>query len=252
MDRSQEQDTILQARVEEAVRQSVRTSTPHFIGFLDARQAQVAEQAAQQAGCRNYLLWGGHPEAERVFFGAFPDWQEPDVAEFPICGATAHYRACDVLTHRDFLGAFLATGISREVLGDFLLEAGRCVFYFRREVADFLFAQIAKIGRIGVKLSHTVEKPLPQMHHFQRLEAVIAAPRLDCVTAACTGLSRKKAADLIAADAVQVDHQSVHACAYTIKEGALLSIRGKGRFVIDSVSQPTKKGRLRLMGRKFI
>lgn len=73
MNRPQEQDAILQARVEEAVRQSARTSTPHFIGFLDARQAQVAEQAAQQAGCRNYLLWGGHPEAERVFFGAFPD-----------------------------------------------------------------------------------------------------------------------------------------------------------------------------------
>lgn len=252
MERAGELDEILRGRVADAIRLAERTSTPHFVGFLDAGQAQVARQAAERACCRSYLLWGGHAQAERVFFGAFPDWQEPDPAAFPLCGATARYRVSDELTHRDFLGSFLAAGLVREALGDFLLEPGRCVFYYRREIETFLFAQIAKIGRVGVKLSHTVEAPLPQMHRFQPFEAVVASARLDCLTAACAGLSREKAAALIAADGVQVDHRPVHACAYIVQEGALLSIHGKGRFVVDSVSLRTKKGRRRLVGRKFI
>ena len=244
-------DAVLQARIEDAAAAAERQNTPHFVGFLDERQASLAKRFAETCGA-NFLLWGGHPDAERVYFGAFPFWQEPDPDAFPLCGATAVWRKCDVLSHRDFLGAFLAAGINRETLGDFLLEEGRCVFYCRREVRDFLFAQVAKIGRVGVKLSPSVEEPLPALHHFAPIEAVIASPRLDCVVAACTGLGRDKAAALIDADAVQVNHSPVHAHAYTVPEGALLSIRGKGRFLIDSVSAQTKKGKRKLVGRKFI
>ena len=136
----------------------------------------LRKRAAQTSFCGAAI-----PMRSASILARFPFWQEPDPALFPICGATATWRKCDALSHRDFLGAFLAAGIGRETLGDFLLEEGRCVFYCRCEVRDFLFAQVAKIGRVGVKLSPSVEEPLPALHHFQPIEAVIASPRLDCV-----------------------------------------------------------------------
>lgn len=248
----QTEDEILRAKLRDAVRLARSGSGAHFVGFLDEHEAAVAEAFVQAEHFADYMLWGGFPEAERVCFGAFPEWMEPAGDAFPIETVTAAFRSCDSLSHRDFLGALIGAGITREVLGDILPEDGRCVFFLRSEMADFLLSQITKIGRVGVKLQRGVALPLPQAHHYQPFSTVIASARLDCVAAACTGLSREKAQVLLSSGAVQVDHVPVCDADFAVREGSLLSVRGKGRFRIDALSQPTKKGRLRLEGRKFI
>ncbi len=97
------------------------------------------------------LFWGGYPDAERVFFGAFPDFMEPDAKAFPIAALTAAFRRQDRLTHRDFLGALLHAGLERSSLGDILTEEGRAVIFCRREVSGFLCTQVEKIGGVGVQ-----------------------------------------------------------------------------------------------------
>ena len=69
------------------------------------------------------------------------------------------YRPCDVLTHRDFLGSFLAAGITRSAMGDILVGEGRSVLFVKDEVSGFLIEQISKIGRVGVRLSRGAEEP---------------------------------------------------------------------------------------------
>ncbi|MCH4239942.1 MAG: YlmH/Sll1252 family protein [Oscillospiraceae bacterium] len=242
----------LRARLRDAIRLVQKDSSTHFVGFLDEHQAAVAAQEAEKLYFSGSLLWGGFPEAERVCFGAFPEWMEPDGSAFPIQAVTASFRECDYLTHRDFLGALTGAGVRREVLGDILLEPGRCIFYVRSEMTDFLMQQVTKIGRVGVKLSIGAKEPLPPAHQYEPFSAVVAAARIDCVAAACVGLSREKARKLLAEGCIQIDHQPVTDADTAVRNGALLSVRGKGRYRIDSLSQPTKKGRLRLEGRKFI
>lgn len=246
------EDAVLRAKLRDAVRLARNGSGAHFVGFLNEHEASLAKTTAEAENFSAYMLWGGFPEAERVCFGAFPDWMEPLPEKFPIETVTVVHRSCDNLTHRDFLGALLGAGITREVLGDILLEAGRCVFFLRSEMADFLLTQVEKIGRVGVKLSVGAQFPLPPAHKYQSFSATVASERLDCVTAVCAGLSREKARGLLSSGAVQVDHVPACDADFTVREGALLSVRGKGRFRIDALSQPTKKGRLRLEGRKFI
>ncbi|WOC31324.1 MULTISPECIES: YlmH/Sll1252 family protein [Caproicibacterium] len=246
------EDTVLQAKIRDAVRLAQNGGGAHFVGFLDERGAALAKAAAAAERFSDYLLWGGFAEAERVCFGAFPTWMPPSAEAFPIQTVTADYRSCDKLTHRDFLGTLLAAGVSREVVGDILPEAGRCVFFLRRETADFLLTQIEKVGRVGVKFSMGARLPLPPAHTYAPFSATVASARLDCVAAACLGLSRGKTLELLRSGAVQVDHVSTVDADFPVHDGALLSVRGKGRFRIDAVSQPTAKGRLRLKGRKFI
>ncbi len=245
-------DAILEARLRDAVRLAQSGGRPRFVGFLDERQAEQANKIMRSLCVENYMLWGGHGGAERVVFGAFPDFLAPDAAAFPVAALTARYRRSDTLTHRDFLGALLSNGIERETLGDILVEEGRCVLFARSEISDFVITQTEKVGRVGVAVTQGAQEPLPEERRFEEFSSVVASARLDCVVAAAIGTSREKASELVRAGLVMLDHEANTSLSAPVSQGSKLSIRGKGRFVLDRIGPVTKKGRLSIAGRKYI
>lgn len=243
---------ILEARLRDAVRIAERKKRPHFVGFLDERGAALAKGLMRTLQFENYMLWGGFSGSERVVFGAFPEYMEPAETYFPVEAVTASYRKNDSLTHRDFLGALLHKGVERETLGDILVEEGRAVLFIRPEVSTFLLQQTEKIGRVGIRWQEGAWEPYPVAHSFEEHSAVVASPRLDCITSAAGGVSREKASEWIRAGLVSVNHVEILSLSAAVEEGDILSIRGKGRFVIDSLGPLTKKGRLGIAFRKYV
>ena len=243
--------TILLARIQDAVDLCDKRHKPQFIGFLDEKEQLYTEKITSQMGFKNYMFWGGHTSSERVVFGAFPDYIEPSDNLFPIQTITVTFRTCDQLSHRDFLGALLSLGIERETLGDFLIEDGRCVFFVREEISQFILMQVKKIGRVGVTLKEGAEFPLPMGRGFTEFSFVVASPRLDCVTAALVGYSREKSGAAIKAGLVTQNYQVAMTTSQKVDVGDKISIRGKGKFVLDRIGPMTKKGRLSIFGRKY-
>ncbi|HEX3017195.1 MAG TPA: YlmH/Sll1252 family protein [Caproicibacter sp.] len=246
------QDGLLEARITDAVRLAETGRRPRFVGFLDEHEAGQAAKLLEHGPQNGFLFWGGHPDAEHVVFGAFPEFIEPDAGIFPVAALTISYRLQDRLTHRDFLGALLHAGIERSSLGDILIEDGRAVVFCRQEISDFLCSQTEKIGGVGVRISQGFEEPLPAAHHFADFSAVVASSRLDCLVAAAARTSREKAAGMIRSQLVELNHEAVLSPSADVREGDILSVRGEGRFVIDRLGPVTKKGRLSIAGRKYI
>lgn len=244
-------DTVLEAKLNDCVRLAQNGGRPRFLGFLDEHGVALARRVMRGLCFQNYLLYGGHEDAERMIFGAFPDFMQPEESAFPIDAVTAQFRRCDSLSHRDFLGALLAQGIERETLGDLLVEEGRCVFFVRGEMTGYILAQVKKIGRVGVALRPGMEQPLPAAGRFEDFSAVVASARLDCIVAAAAGTSREKAAELIRAGMVLLDHVETESVSAPVAQGSLLSVRGKGRYVLDRIGPVTKKGRLSIAGRRY-
>jgi RNA-binding protein YlmH len=242
----------LETRLRDLMRLCACGARCRFSAFLDESEAFGARRFAKREQAGNVLLWGGYPGAERVMFGVFPDFMQPDGAKFPIDAVTAYFRRCDRLSHRDFLGALLHAGIARSALGDILVEEGRCVFFCRSEISNFLLLQITKIGGTGVRMTKGFEEPLPEAHHFKAWEAIVASARLDCATAAAVSTSRGKASAMIRSGLVQLNHEAVVSPSEEVGEGDILSVRGKGRFALDQVGPVTKKGRLIIRGRKYL
>ena len=245
-------DAVLEARLRDAERLAQSGGRPRFVGFLDERQAEYAKKIMSNLCCENYMLWGGYGGAERVVFGVFPDFAAPEEEAFPVAALTASFRRCDTLTHRDFLGALLANGIERETLGDILVEEGRCAIFARSEIADFILTQTEKVGRVGVSIKAGMQEPLPEGRRFEEFSTVVASARLDCIVAAAVGESREKSCELIRAGLVMLDHEVTTSVSAPVSQGSKLSIRGKGRFVLDRLGPVTKKGRLSIAGRKYI
>ncbi len=244
------EEFILNAKIDDAVRAS--KSGARFLGFLDPGQVMECIRYTKYNKDANFHFFGGYLDADRKYLAVYPDYYEADDLEFPITAISFTFRKQDKLSHRDFLGVLMAQGITRSSLGDILLEEGRAVIFIKSELADYVAANIEKIGRIGVKSSIGYLEPLPQLHKFKERSGVIASKRLDCLISAICNLSREKAANLIKSDMVFVNYKEQNQTSYLIDENDIISVRKHGKFIVDTIGPVTKKGRLSYRCREYI
>lgn len=228
-----------------------------FIGFLDPFEAAEAEKISRRLKAQDayedcsYAFYGGYSGAERVFLGVFPPYSEPENGEFPISAVNITWRFSE-LSHRDFLGAILALGIVRSKIGDILIGGGECTVFAERTVALFIAQNLKKVGNAGVRCEISSGDIVKREEHFKNIEKTVASSRLDCIVSALLGCSRSGASELITGGLVAVDFETGCDNTKEIDAGETVSIRGHGRFVIDKIGPPTKKGRLNLAARKYL
>lgn len=240
---------LLKDRLYDTVNISERTNKPKFLGFLSAEQRVFASNILEKLNC-SYEFYGGYDEAQRVMLGCFPDWVENP--EFPITAVTAEFRKADVLTHRDVLGSLMALGLKRETVGDILIEEGRVVIFVCSENADYIISQISKIGRVGVTLEKGFVHPLPKAGEMIEQSVTVASERLDCVVSALIGVSRNKALEKIEQSMVTVNSVVTEKATAKVTDGDIISVRSKGKFIIESIQDRTKKDRLILKYKKYV
>ena len=156
------------------------------------------------------------------------------------------------LTHRDVLGAVMGLGIERELIGDILPAADTAKIICDVKIADFLVNNLTMIGAVGVKTSPSdLAEIAPREERTKEIRATVASLRLDSIVAAGFGISRSRAAEDIAADKVKLNWQSAASASKTIKEGDVLSMRGRGRVEVTEVRGQTKKGRTVVVLNRF-
>lgn len=251
MGRMETDDGWLLSRVEDAVEAAGR-HTVRFLGFLDGReQAVVTRHFSAQRLDVVPFFWGGFADAERRMLGVFPIGIQPDGAMFPITSVQITWKGIE-LTHRDFLGALLSLGLKREKMGDFVIQPRECVAFLEDTVATFVLSNLCRVGRAGVTCTIYTGEEVHYEARFAEIRATIASERLDCVVSALTNLSRTQAEKCIAGGQVAMDFLPVTDRACRVSSGMMLSVRGYGRFLVDAVGPPTRKGRLRLSARKYL
>lgn len=245
-----DEDKLLSARVRDAIRLAQDRYESRFIGFLDEHGRSIARAAS--AGWENVRFFGGYDDAERVYFCAYPEYCDLRESDYPITAVTVTSRKEASLSHRDYLGSIMSAGITREKVGDILCEPSRAVIFVSSSVADYILNQIDKVGGEGVRLSVGFSAPLPSAHTFKTIRDTVASARLDCIVSALCGISRSKAIPLIEGGAVTVDGAVCCNVSAKVREESKISVRGNGKYIVDSTGSMTRKGRIILCARKYI
>ncbi len=242
---------LLYARVEDTISICNKTSVFKRFGFLSEEETEVCKNIAANQKAK-FCFWGGFAGAKRQLFIALPDWAE-DIGGFePICALTFSFKKEYTLSHRDFLGALMSIGLTRESIGDILTESGRAVVFCLSEVAEYIKQQITKVGNVGVVITFGYNGELPAVNLPQEKSASVASMRLDNVVSALTNCSRNKAKELIENGFVKHCSVAETKVTVTVKNGDSVSVKGYGRFnILDSAGQ-TKSGRTILKFSKHI
>ncbi len=239
---------LFEARVFDALDISRKSGAPKFLGFLTMDEAATADALLKAQGAV-YSFFGGYEGAERTVLCCSDGGYTPS---FPIDAFTLTFRPCDTLSHRDFLGALMSLGITRESVGDILIEKGRAVIFVYHDVARYVREQLRTVGRVGVTVSEGFALPLPQLSQKQECSDTVASSRLDCVVSALVSCSRAAASTLIADGEVAVNSVGCKKATKTVESGDRITVRHKGKFEILSLDDRSKKGRIILKYNKFI
>jgi photosystem II S4 domain protein len=161
--------------------------------------------------------------------------------------AAAHIKGqflFDPATHRDFLGAVLGTGISRDKVGDIvaITERGATVL-IDPVLVEHLERELTSVRSVPVTVS---SMPLSELRlpapKIETLKSVEASMRLDAIASAGFRTSRAKMTDLIKSGDVKLQWKTTTKASAEVKQGDVVSVAGKGRLEVVGVST-TKNGR---------
>lgn len=238
--------------------------------FLDPGEIYFAKEYVNKIGAYSRsFFFGGYKEAERKCLFFLPEYYEAvisDVSDTEAVTATvgeinetvkalkisgSSYKS---LTHRDYLGAILNMGIDRSAVGDIcILGDYECILFALPSVAELIKSNCERIGSDKVKIEEiSIQSNFEYERKTKAITDTVASDRLDCVVGALVNESREKAKMLILSGLVECNYSVCSRTDMRIKNGDTISIRGSGKFVIDNITEETKKGRLRLSARKYI
>lgn len=235
-------DNILD-KVKDAVYLCEKRFSPVFLSFLNEAEQYSAEEFLSHADC-SFRFFGGYVDAVRKILCVSP--YEVSEEEFPIEAVWFKYRKADVLSHRDVLGSLMGLGLERDCVGDILFGEGCAVVYLKEEIADYVKSQISKIGRVGVQIAAAEQCQIDHTPKTEELSFTVSSMRLDVIVATITGLSREKTAAFIMAGKTFVNYREEKNVSRLLKPGDILTVRGKGKYIVGESFGLTKKGRLRI------
>lgn len=188
-----------------------------------------------------YTLFGGYEDAERKMVAFLPDYAEEN---FPISLLNIKTPNIQKLTHRDFLGSLLGLGIKREKCGDIIINEDSCSIILHNDIARFAADNLLRVGREGVSTSiASIDTLVLPKKDFSYITGTVSSPRLDAIVALFIKSGRSEATEFISSGRVFVNGICVEKNDMHLSGGERISVRGKGRGIIEFGGQ-SKKGRI--------
>jgi RNA-binding protein YlmH len=234
----------LKAHMEDLARRAAKTGKASS-KFLTPAEKQVVRRHFAERRDVVAELDGGYEGAEReIAIFLHPEFGSCRADEC-LTALRVKYRVQDPVSHRDVLGSLMALGVERAVVGDILCDPGQAALVCLKPMEAYLTEHLRKVGRAGVDVSVMSLSDLSAKHEDLIIKtATVASLRLDAVLCAMFRISRSRAADLISAQKVCLNHVLAVNASKEVQEGALLSVKGMGRALLISKNGFSKKGRI--------
>lgn len=248
------EDRLLLAKIWDKVQTGIRKNILTATGFLSPRELEMCRYLFGNA--EGILSFGGYEDAERKMLIYLPDYLEDSCLmeeDSPLACLRATYFEEDNLSHRDFLGALMGTGIAREAVGDICVSKGSCDFFVTRELAPYVIQNFISAGRTKLRIEQiplsNVAIPQPET---KEIRDTLASLRLDSVISAGFRIGRSLAAQHIAAGRAAVDGLPCEKPDKPVVEGSKISVRGLGKIRLRAVNGQTKKGRISVIIDRYV
>lgn len=213
-------------------------------GFLTpAEQYELRRVFAHREGAPVFL--GGAEDCERQCAFFLPDYMEEadlDAEEYLRCVKLHSYFGAP--GHRDYLGAAVALGIRREWLGDIRVREDTAWIFCLPSVEPVLL-DMDRVGRYTVKSERcSLSAVPPEEGKRESLTFTVQSLRLDAVTGGLFRLSRSAAAEQIRLGLVSLNYSPCLRPDALIREGDVISLRGKGKGSVTQIGGRSRKDRL--------
>jgi len=249
-------DKMLIARVLDKAVNAEKSRTVTWTDFLDPYQIRLVERALSGTNDIEYRFEGGYKGAERKIAIFEPDHLSnlsEKGSENPLSLINIKLKRENNITHRDYLGSLMGLGIKREKIGDIIVEGSSCDVIVLKDIADYILYNLNKVSNTGVLVSKgnidDLKVPEPKT---KEIKCTVPSLRLDCIISNGFGISRSQVAPLFKSGRVYVNWEPEEKLSAQVKEGDTISVKGKGRVVLEEIGNKTRKDRISIVLKRFV
>ena len=242
------EEQMLLKHFEDLCERAYFQNRPCFSDFLDMNSQSLLLNYFH--GPIPPVLYGGYDLAERKV----AMFSESD-ADYPICWLEIlplYPKYAENLGHRDYLGSILGLGLERNCIGDILIDGPVARFACLERVKDFILQELHQIRRTSVQVSlidlpEALAKP-----KFEIIRGSVSSVRLDSVISLAYRLSRSQSCNLIENGQVYINSRLSTSNGANLKDGDIISVRHKGRFVFMDSQNKSKKNKCIIEIHKYV
>ena len=240
------EDELLKRKVLDTANQAFHHNIYTYTNFLSISELAVVTSFKKELSFIRYDIYGGNSVCERqlIRFGSPEDYGYD--AGYPITTlkiSPLSVKFAEKLEHRDYLGALLNLGVDRSVIGDIVVQEKAAWFFCQNKMTEFFLENLCRVRHTNIlitKVEDSDEFPRPVL---ESVSGTCASVRLDSLISLAFKTSRSSMVSYIEGGQVFVNGKLITSNGYEPKDGDIISVRGKGRFIFDGVSHQTKKGR---------
>ena len=240
-----EKDEFFLKRIRELANLSYQRDIVTFSDFRNLNEQTMVSSLKRQFPQIVMETFGGYENAERQMVAFHPDalaftW------EYPIDCLKIEPKAIkfsESLTHRDYLGVLLNLGIERSVIGDIVVQEKAAWFFCQNKMTDFFLDNLCRVRHTNILITKVDDPDKLPRPKLEAINGTCASVRLDSLISLAFKASRSSMVSYIEGGQVFVNGKMITSNGYEPKEGDIISVRGKGRFIFDGMSHQTKKGR---------
>ena len=232
--------------------QALKNRKYKLSGFLTPFEQEIAGTIANSVGDLKVDFDGGYIGAERQRAAiCHVDFEGTPAFEISVIKAEWNGEFAR-LSHSDVLGSIMSLGVDREHIGDIIATKESAKILVDKKMAEYFTTNLTQIGGTAVKtVIDELSSIAAKEERCKEIRATVASLRIDSIAAAGFGMSRSKAATEIDAEKVKLNWQTVKNASQSIKEGDILSMRGRGRLEVAEIRGLTKKGRTGVLLKRY-
>lgn len=250
-DYKKQEDKILLAQILDKIEFSKQRERLEYTDFLDMYQLALVKNFMRKNDFENYVLYGGFEDSERKVLIIYPERYNMSMIEK---NYSKIIRAIRIelneedkgkFFHRNYLGGIVKLGMKREKVGDIIVADDGADILVKEEIAESLKQGLGTLTRFENARIDIVELDnlKKQEIKLEELNIIVPSLRLDNFVSDLAKTSRNKAVQIIDSERVFINGQNEIKPSKQVKMGDVITIRGKGRFVVKEISGTTRSGR---------
>ena len=259
-DYRKQEDKICLSQVLDKIEFSKTRDKIEHTDFLDMYQISLVENFLRKIKFENYKLYGGYEESERKILIIYPEKYNESMLEknyskmLKVVRVSLPEEEKGKYTHRNYLGGIVKLGLKREKVGDILVSDDGADIVVVEDFAEILKQELPNLTRFE-KSEITIEeiKNIRKKEiKLEEIKIIVPSLRLDNIVSDLAKTSRNKAAQIINQERVFVNGQNETKLSKQIKLQDIITIRGKGRFVVKEFAGTTRSGRTVVVIEKYV
>ncbi len=259
-DYKKQEDKMCLAQVLDKIEISKAKGRIDSTDFLDMYQVSLVESFLKKNKIEQYKLFGGYEDSERKILITYPESYTEEMVQknyekfLKVVRIELPEEEHGKYAHRNYLGGIVKLGLKREKVGDILVANEGADIVVVSDFAEVLEKELPSLTRFeNSKISITEISNLKKKEiKIENIEIIVPSLRLDNIVSDLARTSRSKASQIIAQERVFINGKNETKVSKQVKLGDIITIRGKGRFIIKDFKGTTRSGRTVVLIEKYV